>query len=262
MVDSTDVKRAAAQAGDSDAIEALARVGYAVNGLMHLLIGWIALQLAFGGRGQSADQSGAFGHLASNGLGKALLWLSVAGFVGLAIWQVAEALSGRGETADRVKAGAKAIAYAAMGYTAFTFANGGKTSSGKQTSDITASLMSSGPGTALLWLVGLGIAAIGVYHVHKGWKKKFLSDLERHPGEAVEKAGQVGYIAKGIALMVVGWLFVSAILKHDAKASTGLDGALRELLDAPFGQWLLAATAVGFVLFGLYCFARARHARV
>src|SRR5690242_12832684 len=96
-----DVQQAASEAQDNPALELAARVGFVVSGLLHLLIGWIALQVAFGGSGgKQADQSGALSTLAGNGLGKVLLWLAVAGFLGLALWQLAEAVAG-GRTADR-----------------------------------------------------------------------------------------------------------------------------------------------------------------
>src|SRR5690348_316119 len=93
-MDGHDVKQVAREASDHPALEYTARAGYAVSGLLHLLIGWITLQVAFGGSGAHADQSGALGSLAGNGLGKALLWLGVVGFLGLALWQVADALVG------------------------------------------------------------------------------------------------------------------------------------------------------------------------
>ncbi len=49
----------ARRAADSSALEMVARAGYAVSGLLHLLIGGIAVRLATGSGGQSADQSGA-----------------------------------------------------------------------------------------------------------------------------------------------------------------------------------------------------------
>ena len=45
-MDTHDVKQAAAKASDHPALETAARVGYATSGLLHLLIGWIALQVA------------------------------------------------------------------------------------------------------------------------------------------------------------------------------------------------------------------------
>ena len=117
-------------------------------------------------------------------------------------------------------------------------------------------------GRALVGLVGLGVVAIGAYHVYKGWAKNFLQDLQEHPGDWAVHAGRVGYIAKGLALAVVGGLFVVAALREQPSRATGLDGALRTLREAPLGTGLLTAVAAGLVCFGVYCFARSRYARV
>src|SRR3954469_17795876 len=81
------------QAGESDALEQLARVGLIALGVVHLLVAWLALQLAWGGGSGSADQSGAMGALAEQPLGKPLLWVLAVGFVALALWQLAELFS-------------------------------------------------------------------------------------------------------------------------------------------------------------------------
>ena len=44
----TDAGRAARRLSDHPWLERLARVGYAGSGLVHLVIGWIALQVALG----------------------------------------------------------------------------------------------------------------------------------------------------------------------------------------------------------------------
>ena len=62
------------RAGRSDGLEHLARVGLIAYGIVHLLLAWLALQLAwFGSSGQSADQSGAMGTLARQPFGKPVL---------------------------------------------------------------------------------------------------------------------------------------------------------------------------------------------
>ena len=71
--------------------------------------------------------------------------------------------------------------------------------------------------------------------------------------------GKVGYIAKGVAIGLVGVLFVYAAVTHDPKKSGGLDQALHEVLEQPFGPFLLVAIALGIACYGLFCFARARH---
>src|SRR3712207_8142212 len=82
---------AAGRAGDSDALEHLARIGLIAYGVVHLLLAWLALQLAWsGGSGESADQTGALATLAEQPLGRPLLWVVAVGVGALAGRQAAE----------------------------------------------------------------------------------------------------------------------------------------------------------------------------
>lgn len=263
-VDTNDVKQVAAHAGDHPVLENAARLGYATSGVLHLLIGWLGLQVAWAGSsGTTADQSGALQTLSGNAVGKVLLWLFVIGFLGLALWQVTEAIVGRGEASDRAKAIAKFVVYLFLSFIAFSYARSGSGSSSSQQSvDFTANLMSKPFGQILVGAVGLAVVGVAVYHVHKGWTKKFLQDLREHPGQWVVRAGRFGYIAKGIALGVVGALFVIAAVKSEPEKASGLDGALHTLRDAPFGPILLTLIALGFASYAVYSFARAKYARV
>jgi len=75
-------------------------------------------------------------------------------------------------------------------------------------------------------------------------------------------AGRVGYIAKGVALVVVGFFFLVAAWQANPDKATGLDGALKSLKDAPFGPFLLTLVAAGIAAYAVYSFARSRYARV
>ncbi|HEY8305412.1 MAG TPA: DUF1206 domain-containing protein [Lapillicoccus sp.] len=262
-VDTDDVKQAAAKAGDHPVLENAARLGYAINGVVHLLIAWLALQVAWGGGGGSADQSGAMQTLAGNDIGRVLLWVAVLGFLGLGLWQVTEVIVGRGETSDRLKAAAKAVVYLFLTFSFFSYARSGTGSSSKdQSVDFTSALMDKPLGRILVGAVGVAVLGVGLYHVYKGYKKKFLEDLREHPGRWVVRAGQFGYIARGVAFSLVGVLFLLAALRTQPGEATGLDGALRTLRDAPFGQFLLTIVALGFASFAVYLFARSKYARV
>lgn len=244
-----------------------ARAGYAASGLVHLLIGVLAVQLALGDGSGSADQSGAFAQIASTSFGAVVLWITVVAFVALGAWQGAAAISGAaGETSDRVKAGAKAVMYLALAATAFSFVQGGGSSSSDQTSSFTGQLMQAPAGRVLVGLVGLGVVAVGGYHVYKGLKKKFLEDLHRLPagtaGRVARTAGVVGYAAKGVALGIVGVLFVVAAASADPQEASGLDGALQALRDAPAGTFLLLLVGLGLIAFGGYCAVRSRFGRL
>jgi type IV secretory pathway VirB2 component (pilin) len=267
MVQAHDVSGVANQVEGNPAMQAGARVGYAISGVLHLLIAWIALQIAWTASGKSADQSGALQSLAGNSLGRLTLWVAVLGFLALGLWQLASALSVRtgGESskwAVKAKGIAKAVVYLALAWTSFSFAKGQPSSSKTQSADFTATLLQQTGGRLVVALIGVAVIGVGIYHVKKGWTKKFLQDLAESPSILATRAGVVGYVAKGVALAVVGVLFVSAAAQNSAGKATGLDGALRSLRQQAFGPWLLTAVALGIAAYGLYSFARARHARV
>ena len=244
-----------------------ARAGYALNGFLHLMIAWIALQIAWTASGKSADQSGALQSLAGSSPGRLALWVAVLGFLALALWQLASAMAVRtrgqsSQWADKVKGTSKAVVYLALARTGLSFARGQPSSSKAQSADFTATLLQHSGGRLLVAVIGLVIIGVGGYHVVKGWTKKFLTDLSENPGILATRAGVVGYIAKGTALAMVGILFVTAALQNSASNATGLDGALRSLRQQAVGPWLLTAVGLGIAAYGLYSLARAKHARV
>jgi hypothetical protein len=49
---------AATQVAQNSVFERFARAGYVVSGLLHLIIGYLAIRIALGSGGGSADQSG------------------------------------------------------------------------------------------------------------------------------------------------------------------------------------------------------------
>jgi hypothetical protein len=258
---SDSAKRAAARAGDHPVVEWGARLGYGASGVLHLLLAYLTVQLARGAGGEEASQSGALATLAQEPMGQVLLWVIAVGFSLLALWQLTELVI-RHEASDKAKAGGKLVLYGALAWMSFTFASGGSTSSNEQTTEFTATLMEAPGGRVLVGLVGVAIIGIAAYHVYKGWRERFLEDLQEHPGRWVVIAAKVGYIGKGIALAAVGILFITAAIQHRAGKSTGLDGALRSMRDLPAGTVILLGIALGLAAYGVYSFARARYARV
>jgi hypothetical protein len=264
---------AAGRAGDSDALEHLARIGLVAYGVVHLLVAWLALQLAWGGgSGQSADQAGALATLAEQPLGRPLLWLLAVGLIALAAWQAAEVLRWRSRLSSSgdarkkalektVKSVAKAVLYTALAVLAIRTATGGGGGGGQQQA---AGVFGWPAGRWLVGLIGLVVIGVGVYLVHKGVSKRFLQevDLGQAPPQTtrlVTRLGQAGFPAKGVSLAVLGGLLVYAAATFDPARATGLDGALRTILDAPFGKVLLTLVALGIAAFGAYCFVRARY---
>lgn len=263
------VSGAARNAKNSTPLRGLARLGFAVNGLVHILIGSLAIGVAVG-TGGSADQSGAFVQLASSPGGVFLLWTVVIGMFALGLWLLFSAFLMKGgdpkrKWARRSAELAKGLAYFALGASAVPFALGGSTDSASSTSSASAKLISAPGGVFVLILVGIIVLAVGVYFVRKGVTQKFTDDISL-PSEPMRKfvlgLGVAGYVSKGIAIGIVGILVIAASLTQDPSKSTGLDGALTNLVALPFGVVILFVIAAGLIAYGLYCFVRAWRARL
>ena len=266
----------ARRAGDSDALEHLARVGLIAFGVVHLLVAWLAIQLAwFGGGGESADQSGAMATVAESPIGKPLLWIVAIGLIALAVWQAAEVFrwksgwsaSGKQRTKALRKSGnalVKAILYIALAVLAIRFATGSGKSSSSSQQETTAGVFGWPGGQFLVGAAGLILIGVGAWHVRKGLNKHFLKQIDTSgcsPSaiRLVTRLGQIGFPGKGIALAGVGGLLIWAAVTFDPSKAQGLDGALHGVLELPFGRILLTLIAVGIAAFGAFCFVRARY---
>lgn len=266
-MEAPDAARSAAKAEDaavdleqSAAMRGVARVGHAANGLVHLVIAGIAIGVAAGGGG-SADQSGAMQAIASTPFGLVLLWIVAVALAGLAVFSVFEAVAARrtdgwGEVAKSL---GKAIVYGAIAATALTFALGGSSDGDQAPESLSGQLLQQPFGPVLVGLVGAGVVAIGVAFVVQGIRTRFLKHIAppartRHFATAL---GAIGYVAKGVAVAVVGVLFIVAAVTNDPEQAGGLDAALRSLQSLPFGPWLLGAVGVGIAAYGVFCVARA-----
>lgn len=259
----------AASASRSPALRAVARAGFVFIGLVHILIGVIALQIDRGQGGQ-ADQSGALGSLASKPGGPLLLWAGLVACAALALWMVSEAFfEAKSETDPKKKlqkavAGAgKAVVFGFLAFIFAVFASGGSKNSSQSASDFTAKLMGAPAGVVLLIAVGLAIIGAGAFYAYRGVTRKFMKDLQ-DPGNgrtAVKWIGAIGYTAKGVVLAVVGLLVIIAAATADPSKSAGLDGGLKTLGAQPYGVFLLGAIAAGLVCYGAYSMARARYGK-
>lgn len=264
-----DVTRAATKAHHSNGLDHLVRVGLVAYGVVHLMIAWLALQIALGDQGENASGTGAMHALADQPLGAVLVWLVAVGMWLLVAWRLLEAWQGhqQAEASDRwpkqAAALLKAVLYGVLGFTAVKVALG-DSKSGSGTDSMTSRLMQAPGGQVLVGLVGLAIIGYGGFYVYRGLTEKYMENLDGDgnsgdTGTAFRVIGKAGHLAKGLAIGLVGVLFAYAAVTHEAKKSGGLDQALQRIAEAPFGQVLLVVVAAGIACYGLYCFARARH---
>jgi hypothetical protein len=256
------------RARDSDWLDHAIRAGLIAYGVVHLMVAWLAAQLALGEQQGSASSTGALQQLAQQSFGSVLIWLIAVGMFLLVLWRLLEAAVGDedeegGRLRKRLASLAKAVIYGSIGVSALRVASGSKSQGGSSDS-LTAQLMDLPGGRWIVAGVGLAVIAYGANLVRRAWTEKFREHLsvEGKSGEAGKVYlwfGKAGYMAKGVAIAIVGSLFLYAAYTHEPQKSGGLDVALHKVLQQPFGQVLLLAIAAGIACYGLFCFARARH---
>jgi hypothetical protein len=265
--------RTASRAADNPILETLARVGFLGYGLVHLLVAWLALQIAFGRSAGAGDQGGALNQIAQQPLGRYLVIAIAVGLAAMAVWQALEALVGhradRGteRTLERVASAGRTVVYAYLAWTGVKVIQHAASSSAEQQQTKTAELMSSTGGRWLVAVAGVTVAAIGigliVYGLVKRFEKHLMTGRMDHRTRRVSRVlGVAGYAAKGIAYGIAGILLVAAAVTYDPDKARGLDGALRALAEQPYGWLLLGVVAVGIGAFAAFCFIQARYRKV
>jgi hypothetical protein len=191
----------------------------------------------------------------------------------MALWQLLLAAAGHQEyhgrrrTLERVASVGRVIVYGFLCWTAVNVLQGSAQSSASSQQKTTAGILAHPAGQVFVAIAGLAVLGLGVGMFIYGLKYKFRDKLrtgEMRPTtrKGVLRLGQVGYTAKGVAFVIAGWLIFQAAISDNAARSRGLDGALRTLVDKPFGDILLWIIALGIAAFGVYCFFQARYRKV
>jgi Domain of Unknown Function (DUF1206) len=264
---SVSVRRAA----HGETMAVLARWGLAARATVYLLIGVLAVALAFGSRSGETDQRGAFQELTRHTGGTLLVWLVGFGLAGYALWRLSEAafgVVGEGKKAGpRVQSFARACIYGFFAASAFKVASdSGSSSQAHQQQTLTARTMQHSGGRWAVGIVGAIIVICGLVLIWEGIKRKFekyldMGRMSPTTRKVVEFLGVVGSVSRGVVFGLAGVFVIAAAVDFNPHKARGLDRALRELADTSAGPWLLVAVAIGLIMFGVYGFAEAKWRR-
>lgn len=252
----------------------IVRLGYAAKGIIYLLIGMLAVRVAFGLGGRVTDASGALSLLMNQPFGFFLITAIGIGILAYAAWQIAEALldtRGKGGGArgwtDRSLTIIKGVVYGAVGWEAMRMVLGMRGTS-KDADDYARNVMQVPLiGSWFFALVGIGVGVYGVVQIWKAFRAQFDDDVdaERMRSEVGAWAlmvGRIGTAARGGILTVMGMLLARAGFDRSPSKAGGLADSLWTLMTQPYGTWLLAAAAAGLVCFGLFQLLHWRYARI
>jgi hypothetical protein len=268
-----DKRSAERAAKDSPWPSRVARIGILARGVIHLLVGWLAIRIATGDAAERADQRGALSAVLRQPLGRGLVFLLALGFLAYAAWRIMEAVL---DTEDkgapqRVGQAARAVLYLGLAGTAVTMAlrgsDSGSGGGGGGSRDVATGVLGMTGGQ---WIVGLAGAAVVATGLWNGWRavsRSFEKRIKEAEMSATERrwtvrAGVVGHLARMVAYLAVGWFLIRAAVRFDPQQPVGLDESLHALAAASYGPWLLTAVGLGLIAFGLYQVMLARYREV
>lgn len=247
------------------------RAGFTARGVLYVLVGYLALRVAFGDGGQ-ADRQGALRQIASGPFGTGLLWLLAAGFASMALWRAVQAArptaTDRG-TGSRLMNAGRALFYAFVcwGTAAYAAGAGGTGGGDAASQDWTASALKLPAGRWLVGAAGCALIVTGAAIAVRAARRRFLRKMDtaamgRRARTAVVASGVSGGVARGAVFAGAGVFVLIAALRYDPAKAKGMDATLRSFAHTAAGPWLLVAVALGLILFGCFSFASARWRRL
>ena len=263
----------------------VAKVGWVAKGVVYALLGVLAVPIALHGSGADdggsgstqASQTGAVARLAESSAGALALWLVAIGLFFYVAWRLVCVLlpAGNGAKAWITRIGyvISAIVYVSVAWTAVSFARDNSTKpaqGGAEDSKIekfTRDLMEHSAGRWAVGIIGVAVIAVGVAFVVRGVTSDFRKELE--PGgvgpiseQAITRLGQIGWIGRGLMMMIVGWFLTMAAVHFRADKAKGIDGALREATGSALGTALVFFVAVALIVYGVFCVISAPRVRL
>lgn len=240
------------------------RLGYFVRGLVYLIPGLLALQLAIGMGGAAVTSTGAIALIGAQPFGKFLLIAVAIGLTGYVLWGLIRAVLDPFHEGHAAKGLAMRLGYivSAIGYAVLVVATVqyilGVAVSANNPQDWTAALLQQPIGRVLIGIVGLiAIFADGLVQIYQGYQADFKKDLKTRDTSATEKKwaillGRFGTMGRGVVYALIGvFLVQAAVLANPAKAK-GFDGTLLVIATSPYGPWLLGVVALSLIAFGVY----------
>jgi hypothetical protein len=121
-------------------------------------------------------------------------------------------------------------------------------------------------GPLLVALAGIGVMVAGIMQWVKAYKEEYMKKLSFNGTasgmrDTVRKIGKLGYAARGVVWLLVGFFLLQAGLNSDASQAQGSGGAF-QTIEQWGGSWVLLIVALGVVAYGVFMFFKSRYYQV
>lgn len=269
-----EIRADARQAAQSRWVEWLGRVGLAAKGVSYAIVAVLAIKVALADEGNTEDRPGALRSVADESFGTALLIGLAAGFAGYALWRFVQAFLDRDHEGNDIEGLGKRATFLGRGviYTGLFLSTmslllGDDGRGGNEEDRATAGILEAPAGRWLVIGIGAAVIGVGLYNGYRAVTRKFedklrTAELSRGARRLVVTIGVLGHLARFVVFSIVGGFLIKAAVEFDAKKAVGLDGALAQLAQQPYGRWLLLTVAAGILAYGVYAAVESRYRRV
>jgi hypothetical protein len=260
-----NVKSLTQKAAFSSLMEVLTRLGYGVRGLIYVIMGLLAVQVALGKGGALASPQGAIAAIGKQPAGMVFLWVVLVGLIAYAVWGVVRAVydplgKGHGLKGLLARFGflVSAFGYGILALTTYDYITGvSQTTNGSQTQKFIVLIMGMAWGRWAIGILGLAVLAGGLYQIYLGFSAGFERQFQTYaltPKEVklATDVGRFGTSVRGVVFAIVGGLISLGAYRANPSQPVGIDTALATLMHQPYGIWLLGIVAVGLIAFGFY----------
>jgi len=252
-------------------VQRIARTGLTAKGIVYLILGILAFMTAFEMGKQSddkANQGGVFEFIQELPAGSWLLGFIAAGLLCYSIWRGVQTFANTKESAKkqwlkRLRYLFSGLTYLSLAFTATQILTHSKKENGDQNQHWAKELLNQPFGQWLVGIAALAISAVGIYQVWYGLSEKYkkhVEGLNLHSAKAnlLMASGKIGYVARGVAWLIIAYLFLRAAIEANAQEAGDTAKAFQFIENSSFGSVLLGALGIGFIAYGIFNFIRAR----
>lgn len=256
----------------SSHIKPIAQAGLIAKGIVYTVLGLMAFMAAFQIGNQSAENTGkedVFSTIEKQTGGQIMLAVLGLGLLCYSLWRMIQAFRDTEDKGNDAKGIAKrsryffsGLVYTALAFYAFKMLFAGA-SGGNNKQGSVQKVLNQPFGEWLLGIIAIIIFSIGVYQCIYGLSGKYRKHLDKAANSdnkiLLRIAGKIGYVARGIVWLIIAWMFGKAALHSNSSEAGDTSKAFSFLADATYGTYLVAATGLGLICYGLFNFIRARH---
>ncbi|VWX51503.1 DUF1206 domain-containing protein [Novosphingobium sp. 9U] len=246
----------------SEKIVWLARLGYAVRGLVYLLLGYLALS-STGQDNVRRGTTGALEYIRSIPGGTAILTISALGLIGYAVYKLIVGLFDTENIGSDAKGLAKraayvvsAVVYGALSWTAIQLAQGTRQSSGNQNQELAATALTFDLGPAAVGLAGVALLIGAGAQAKSAYDRSFMRHISSDAPPATCWIGRIGLATRAIVFLLMGWSLLRSAWFASSGEVRSLGQAMLDLREMGLGFSIIAA---GIALFGVFSLITARY---